>query len=292
MRLVCPNCDAEYEVDDAAIPMAGRDVQCSNCGHGWFQAHPEVEAAREADDKGIGTEAQAAAPVTSPPTVEPKVEAAAAAAVAMTPEAAVAATLKAAAAEPAAPQAAALVPSRALDDSVLAVLKEEAAREVAARKAEAGPAIETQTEMGLAPEATGLAAAAKRLARLQGTPEPEPAVVPKTRREMLPAIEEINSTLRATHDRRSDDNDAVVDTMAEARPSKAGFGRGFTTLLVLAVLAVALYLAAPLIGAKVPALAVAARDYVAMVDAGRVWLDTEIKALVATLRGIQGASGG
>ena len=48
MRLVCPNCDAEYEVDAAAIPLPGRDVQCSNCGHAWFQAHPELEAAEEA----------------------------------------------------------------------------------------------------------------------------------------------------------------------------------------------------------------------------------------------------
>ena len=49
MRLICPNCDAQYEVDDAAIPSAGRDVQCSSCGHGWFQTHPEVEAAQEAE---------------------------------------------------------------------------------------------------------------------------------------------------------------------------------------------------------------------------------------------------
>ncbi|AZB62847.1 hypothetical protein EBL87_03545 [Cereibacter sphaeroides] len=37
MRLICPNCDAQYEVSDEAIPPEGRDVQCSNCGHGWFQ---------------------------------------------------------------------------------------------------------------------------------------------------------------------------------------------------------------------------------------------------------------
>ncbi len=43
MRLQCPNCDAEYEVDASAIPYEGRDVQCSNCGHGWFQAHPDFE---------------------------------------------------------------------------------------------------------------------------------------------------------------------------------------------------------------------------------------------------------
>jgi len=37
MRLVCPNCGAQYEVDDRVIPENGRDVQCSNCGHTWFQ---------------------------------------------------------------------------------------------------------------------------------------------------------------------------------------------------------------------------------------------------------------
>ncbi len=37
MRLVCPNCSAQYEVDDSAIPQEGRDVQCANCGVTWFQ---------------------------------------------------------------------------------------------------------------------------------------------------------------------------------------------------------------------------------------------------------------
>ena len=47
MRLVCPNCDAKYEVPDDAIPDGGRDVQCSACGHGWFQLPPDIEAAAE-----------------------------------------------------------------------------------------------------------------------------------------------------------------------------------------------------------------------------------------------------
>ncbi len=37
MRLVCPNCSAQYEVDGSMIPDDGRDVQCSNCGHTWFE---------------------------------------------------------------------------------------------------------------------------------------------------------------------------------------------------------------------------------------------------------------
>ena len=37
MRLICPNCDAQYEVDDNVIPKDGRDVQCSSCEQTWFQ---------------------------------------------------------------------------------------------------------------------------------------------------------------------------------------------------------------------------------------------------------------
>ncbi len=37
MRLICPNCVAQYEVDQDVIPAEGRDVQCANCGHNWFQ---------------------------------------------------------------------------------------------------------------------------------------------------------------------------------------------------------------------------------------------------------------
>lgn len=43
MRLVCPNCDAEYEVDGALIPPEGRDVQCSNCSNTWLQQPPDAD---------------------------------------------------------------------------------------------------------------------------------------------------------------------------------------------------------------------------------------------------------
>lgn len=45
MRLVCPKCAAQYEVNDSAIPATGRDVQCASCGNTWFQDHPEGHAA-------------------------------------------------------------------------------------------------------------------------------------------------------------------------------------------------------------------------------------------------------
>lgn len=37
MRLICPNCAAQYEIADDAIPPEGREVECSACGSGWRQ---------------------------------------------------------------------------------------------------------------------------------------------------------------------------------------------------------------------------------------------------------------
>lgn len=42
MRLNCPGCGAQYEVEESAVPEEGRDVQCSACGHGWFQYPPII----------------------------------------------------------------------------------------------------------------------------------------------------------------------------------------------------------------------------------------------------------
>jgi predicted Zn finger-like uncharacterized protein len=44
MRLICPNCGAQYDVPVDVIPATGRDVQCSNCAHTWFQRHPDQDA--------------------------------------------------------------------------------------------------------------------------------------------------------------------------------------------------------------------------------------------------------
>lgn len=60
MRITCPNCQAQYDVDDSMIPEAGRDVQCSSCAHTWFvkpagedvaEAVPEVEVEVEVEER-------------------------------------------------------------------------------------------------------------------------------------------------------------------------------------------------------------------------------------------------
>lgn len=118
MRLVCPNCDAQYEIDDGLIPENGRDVQCSNCGHTWFEGGnaPENEPLSVDADWQDWQE-------------EPAPEAEPAAAPAPDPEPA--------------PQ------KPALDPDVADILRQEAAHERAARAADAK--IESQPDLGLAP---------------------------------------------------------------------------------------------------------------------------------------------
>jgi predicted Zn finger-like uncharacterized protein len=268
MRLICPNCDAEYEVDAAAIPDTGRDVQCSSCGHAWFQLPPEVELALEQEDELFG------APLGGEP-----------------PAAAPAATAPAAEDVPttASPQ------MRTVDENLMAILREEAEREVQARKAEAAP-IETQTEMGLAAPAAkgGLVGAARRIAQLKGLdPDaaPKPPPRPGSRRDMLPDIEEINSSLKG--------GEGLPPGLPELEPAErtaqgSGFRNGFVLSLLIAAVGVAAYVMAPRLGEQIPAMAGALDGFVGVVDAARLWLDGVMRAATATLRDISGtdASGG
>lgn len=262
MRLICPNCDAEYEVDDAAIPDGGRDVQCSNCGHAWFQLPAGAEADLAAEEALFG--ADEGSPVAPP----------------------------VAAAQPEAD----LPPRRTLDENLMAILREEAEREAAARRAEAAP-IETQTEMPLAaPErapADGLAAAAaRRIARLKGapveTPEAEPAGVapaePRapSRRGLLPDIEEINSSLRPGG---TEADEAGWDEPAR----RSGFRSGFAVALLVAGMGVGAYAMAPQIVQQVPAAKGAVDSYIAVVDSGRLWLDGAMRRATETIRGMTAA---
>ncbi len=48
MRLSCPNCNAQYEIDASLVPQDGRDVQCSACDHVWFQKHVALTEPSEA----------------------------------------------------------------------------------------------------------------------------------------------------------------------------------------------------------------------------------------------------
>ncbi|MBR9891050.1 hypothetical protein GYB14_05095 [bacterium] len=336
MRLICPNCGAQYEVPTNVIPEGGRDVQCSNCGHTWFQAHPdddpelaqelglpipdedwqpepedapETSAEPEADfedpfEEALdATEEQQAAVADPSPEPEPEP--------APEPEAAPAPQPR--------PR-----PRRELDPSVAEVLREEAEREARRRASEAG-SLETQTELGLTEPSEDDSErrsreARERMARMRGeeedetesfsfaetpptAPEPEPqpdptpraapapegtaaAAAASSRRELLPDIEEINQTLRASSERRSMETPqgrAAVEEEDEAETR--GFSRGFRLVIAVAVVAVALYLLAPTIAEMVPGSTPILDAYVGQIDTARLWLDGQVGALVQQFGG-------
>jgi predicted Zn finger-like uncharacterized protein len=289
MRLICPNCDAEYQVDDAAIPETGRDVQCSNCGHAWFQLPADAEIAREAEEELFG-ETPSEADLQPTPSTE------------NAPAAAVADASPAADAADEATEMPEAVPAAAarqtLAESVLSVLREEAERETAVRREEDPTlrsaadmgTVETQTEFGLDDAATATSAAARHIARLKGADPnlpPEAEAKAAARRDLLPDIEEINSTLRANSDRAQAEEDDI-DALPDIRPRRRGFRSGFALMMVVAVALAMAYIMAPRIVAQIPGSAPTMKAYVAAVDSGRIWLDGMMKSASGALRGLSG----
>ncbi len=173
---------------------------------------------------------------------------------------------------------------QALDPEVKEVLREEAEREIEARAHERAQ-IETQTELGL-PDSGGekrRKTVRERMARLRGLDEDESdqVVTDTARRELLPDIEEINSSL----DTAAHDNGYADDAEAE-RSTRSGFRRGFLMMLVAAVLIVALYLYAPVIAAKWPATEPMMNAYIGLIDKFRAGLDALMQSAIVKMQGM------
>ena len=106
-----------------------------------------------------------------------------------------------------------------------------------------------------------------------------------SRRELLPDIEEINSTLRTGSERRVIPNtgaDAGRDTHADPK-QRSGFSRGFVLIVALASVLVLLYVFSPQISEAVPALRPYLALYVAQVDSARQWLDGMLQSTLQWL---------
>ena len=271
MRLICPNCGAQYEVADDVIPEGGRDVQCSNCGHTWFESPGASEAAELAVEPPAPPIPEPEATPEPEPEPEPELE--------VEPE-------------PEAEQPPDM-PRRELDPSVADILRSEAELEQAARQAEANT-LETQQDLDLShdpvepptvdPDEDRRAREARdRLARLRGEPEIAAAVgatmaqdTDAPRCELLPDIEEINSTLRP--DAQSGDTATDAD---DAAPARSGFRRGFMMMVIIALIALAVYVFAPQISAAVPQAEGVLTAYVEWVNGLRLWLDAQVQGFIA-----------
>jgi predicted Zn finger-like uncharacterized protein len=272
MRLICPNCDAQYEVPDDVMPVAGRDVQCSNCGQTWFQHHPDKAPVAEDElSDAPAPDEETAPPPPPPPSVPPKAE------------------------------------RRQLDPAVADILRQEAEAEQAARRATSDSSLETQPDLGMdledsttEQEADRRARQARaRMARMRGTEAPSDDSANQaaqsdanvataalgSRRDLLPDIDEINSTLRSGSARSGlggADVRPTIESPSQQR-KRRGFRTGFfTVLLIFAILAI-VYVMAPRLATTVPALDGPLQSYVMWVDQGRSWLDSRVQSILQTL---------
>ncbi len=246
MRIICPNCDAQYEVPGSVIPHDGRDVECSNCGKTWFQHHPDfpidLEDAAADPAPQLDTQPEPSA-VSEPPSVPAPTK-------------------------------------REIDPNVADVLREEAERETAARAAEA---LEVQTDLNL-PEAEP-APSVPVAEQPNAAAEPAQTTIDEpvnSRRELLPDIEEINSTLRSAEDRDVAGGGISPDAPIRIR-KKRSFRRGFVVSMAVFAAAVLLYVFAPQIAETFPQADPWISSYVTWVDNQRVWLNGHMATLLEWL---------
>lgn len=237
MRLVCTECNAQYEIDAALLPETGREVQCSSCGHVWFQEkYPK--------------------PVSLPPL---KMQAP------LPPEP------EARESDPDS-DTALPPPPRKVDEKVLEILREEAEYEARQRERDAGT-LETQPDLGLS-TAAPWPSAAERSAK---TPPPDaPELAPKTTPAAFPDIEDISASLEPIGNSRTGGGHAEFDLPTTVSERRRSFWTGLAIPLVLALIVTVPYVLAPEIMSALPGTEPALTSYIAAVDEMRLRLSNMI----------------
>jgi len=308
MRITCPNCQAKYEVGPDMIPTEGRDVQCSNCSTTWFQ-------------EGRGREALPTGerPIRRPSRPLPRDEAEANAAARARPKRPVpdAETLDILREERelaermrrGGTETATGVPDAEVvaDDPRAAAAIERSRLGTAAERARTrrlSTALPETEDDQSDDDIASVIAATLREANPQTAPDPKPDVAASpamddvaaaaaplsaraARKELLPDIEEINSSLRpderAAEAAAQAGEDADTEE-AEPRAKKmSGFRTGFLLVFLIIVILIAVYIFAGRISAAVPQLADILTNYVAWVDLKRVALASGVEALTDSI---------
>lgn len=246
----------------------GRDVQCSSCDTAWFQPHPDAENSDEDTlENEIGPQkAFAPQPPKSSALFEPA----------------------------AAPKPSGLKDGpvrKPLDPSVAEVLREEAENERRARRGQQSDPLESQPDLGLddliakvlSSDTTGGDEKSK------GEPPTSEALAAssivdgsqESRRDRLPNIDEINSTLRSNKSRSPDTDPGQTAQIEkhEARSSRLGFS---LVVALFAALALVYVFSSPLAKA-VPEMEPTLTTYTAIVESWRGWLDQKAANLVTWL---------
>ena len=283
MQLVCPNCSARYEIDASMIPDEGRDVQCSNCGHTWFELPPPPADFAEARPEEEAVE------VDEPQTDEPEADDApsqAARAIAAATEGPEDGDGESdeddddfgAFVAPAVEETK-LKPRRPADAAALDILREEAEAEMSQRRAAPTEPLETQSDLGLDEirnRSTPSRALRARMAHLKTDKETQShsqsdvvseADYQAPRKDLLPDIDEINSTLKPARKRA----EATPEAIAKHR---SGFRYGFLVMIAISILLIVTYARAPAIARALPSVETAVLTYVDKANSVRDWLDS------------------
>ncbi len=251
MRLICPKCDAQYDIADDVIPEGGRDVQCSSCSHTWFQMDKPKIAGRPL------TQAPKPRPMTGPtgpavsdgPRHKPVED----------------------------------MPRKPLDSSIADILREEAAREKEVQATE-----EAQPHPN---ERTGQTARERaeqtrqRISRIATGDEISPAAVAAASTgavhganvRTMPGIDEINATLQARA--QASDTSGLTEEEHVEVVKRRGFRRGFFMVLLLMAILITPYFFADQITENLPQTQDIMNSYVATVDQLRLWLNDQIQAV-------------
>jgi predicted Zn finger-like uncharacterized protein len=312
MRLICPNCGAQYEVSDDVIPEAGRDVQCSNCGQTWFQdaSQADPELLDDQDDMVTVEPDIWEDPAANPPQDtsyeddqdtsydglsgndwleddEGSLPKTAGFADKFDDElggdfggdfddTAIPDIIE----ETTAPT---IPPQREMDPEVASILREEADREAQARAAD-GSGLETQGDLGLVeadPVITKREAEMReRMADIQGIPNADPD---GPRRALLPDIEEINSSLSA---RSPEIETAAHDPYEYEIENRRGFRYGFFLTASLVIFTILVYAYGPQIVEQVPVSGGVIAEFTTYIDKSRVWLDGAVQSFIAKVSAI------
>ena len=189
---------------------------------------------------------------------------------------------------------------RELDPMVREVLRQEAQFEADRRAKDDGEALESQPELGLdqpvrkriipadIPSLREKEAQEASEAETEGEETPEMDVEQDTahrsRRDLLPDVEDINSTLRtreAPKVRSVRTPGELMEDPEEVR--QRGFRSGFFLTLIFALLLAMFYVKAGALSASMPATAPVLRTYVEAVDGARNWLDTKARGVAGWL---------
>lgn len=270
MRLICPNCDAQYEVPDDVIPDTGRDVQCSDCGNTWFQG--PAEPALDTDETPF--ERQPIPPEVSEilhEEAELERQARASEFEDLAPE------------EDLAPQ-----DNNVVDEPEAPAFEEIEEQEDPADQAPSVPdnpfAVDPDPDE---PEETDAERRARetraRMARMRGIEENNPFSAAKdSRTGVLPDVDAINSSLSPDPSLASKPSIDLEDLNRRNRRG-AGFRTGFTIMVFLGALGIAFYITHEDVGRVFPFAAPALDMFADYVDQWRYWVEDEAGQLLNRL---------